>query len=122
MDINTSTNKEKVKIKYNKFNKLAVKEWIAAYIFLLPALAFFVIFVVIPMGEGIIMSFMNYTLRKKEWIGLGNYIKIFNDPVFKKSLVNTLVLVLGNVPCVLIFSLFVATTVYKRSSKMRSFF
>ena len=59
MDINTSTNKEKVKIKYNKFNKLAVKEWIAAYIFLLPALAFFVIFVVIPMGEGIIMSFMN---------------------------------------------------------------
>ena len=89
MDINTSTKKEKVKIKYNKFNKLAVKEWIAAYIFLLPALIFFITFVVIPMGEGIIMSFMDYTLRKKEWIGLGNYIKIFNDPVFKKSLVNT---------------------------------
>ena len=49
-------------------------------------------------------------------------IQIFNDPVFKKSLWNTLFLVIGNVPIVVVFSLFVSLTIYKRSSKVRSFF
>lgn len=113
---------EPLKFKYNRFNKVARREWLAAYLFLLPAAIFFITFVIYPMIDGILMSFQNYTLRNSEWIGLENYRKIFADPIFRKSLMNTLILVLGNVPCVLVFSLFVAVTVYKRSSKIRSFF
>lgn len=109
-------------IKRKKHSKLAKKEWLAAYLFLLPAGIFFVAFVIIPMIGGIVISFLNYTAKTSEFIGLKNYIQIFNDPIFIKSLGNTIFLVIGNVPIVIVFSMFVALTIYKRSSKVRSFF
>lgn len=110
------------KIKRKKYSKLAKKEWLAAYLFLLPAAIFFIAFVIVPMIGGIVISFFNYTPRTSEFIGLQNYVQIFNDPVFKKSLGNTMFLVIGNVPVVIVFSMFVSLTIYKRSSKVRSFF
>ncbi|MGL5415694.1 MAG: carbohydrate ABC transporter permease [Clostridium sp.] len=108
--------------KGKKGRSLAKKEWLCAYLFLLPAAIFFLAFVILPMIGGIVMSFFNYTPRNSEFIGIQNYITIFNDPVFKKSLWNTLFLVIGNVPVVMVFSLFVAVNIYKRSSKVRTFF
>ncbi|GAB6169056.1 sugar ABC transporter permease [Clostridium carnis] len=110
------------KIKMNKHTRLAKKEWLTAYLFLLPAAIFFLGFVILPMIGGIIISFFNYTPRVSEFIGMQNYIDIFRDPVFRKSLWNTIVLVIGNVPIVVVFSMFVSLTIYKRSSKVRSFF
>ncbi|MGL5378955.1 carbohydrate ABC transporter permease [Clostridium sp.] len=112
-------NGRKKKLKHSKLQK---REWVSAYLFLLPAAIFFIGFVVIPMIGGIGMSFFDYTLRNSEFIGFDNYVNIFKDEVFLKSLWNTMFLVIGNVPCVMVFSLFVATTIYKRSSKIRSFF
>lgn len=109
-------------IKRKKHSKLAKKEWLAAYLFLLPAAIFFIAFVIVPMIGGIVISFFNYTPRTSEFIGLQNYVQIFQDPVFKKSLGNTMFLVIGNVPVVIIFSMFVSLTIYKRSAKVRSFF
>ncbi|WP_297629691.1 sugar ABC transporter permease [uncultured Clostridium sp.] len=108
--------------KGKKGRSLAKKEWLCAYLFLLPAAIFFLTFVILPMIGGIVMSFFNYTPRNSDFIGIQNYITIFNDPVFKKSLWNTLFLVIGNVPVVMVFSLFVAVNIYKRSSKVRTFF
>ncbi|MBX7361196.1 carbohydrate ABC transporter permease [Clostridium chauvoei] len=115
-------NNKKPKFKVKKHSKLAKKEWLSAYLFLLPAAIFFLSFVILPIIGGIVISFFNYTPRSSEFIGLKNYVQIFNDPVFRKSLWNTLFLVIGNVPIVLVFSMFVAVTIYKRSSKVRSFF
>lgn len=109
-------------IKRKKHSKLAKREWLTAYLFLLPAAIFFIAFVIVPMIGGIVISFFNYTPRTSEFIGLQNYVKIFNDPVFKKSIWNTMFLVIGNVPVVIVFSMFVSLTIYKRSSKVRSFF
>ncbi|MGL5244194.1 MAG: carbohydrate ABC transporter permease [Sarcina sp.] len=119
MEINK---KAKNKFKRTKHSKLAKKEWLAAYLFLVPAAIFFIGFVIIPMIGGIIISFFDYTARSFDFIGIENYISIFKDPIFLKSLKNTLILVVGNVPCVVIFSLFVSLTIYKRSSKIRSLF
>ncbi|MGL4740367.1 MAG: carbohydrate ABC transporter permease [Sarcina sp.] len=101
---------------------LAKKESISAYLFLLPAAIFFISFVILPMIGGLVMSFFDYNPRSSEFIGLQNYLNIFKDPVFKKSMFNTLFLVVGNVPIVMVFSMFVAINIYKRSSKVRSFF
>lgn len=121
-EINSTKTEDVLKFKYNRKSKLNRQEWKSAYLFLLPAAIFFITFVVVPMIDGILISFQDYTLRQSKWIGLDNYIKIFGDPVFRKSLGNTMILVLGNVPCVLVFALFVSLTIYKRSSKIRSFF
>lgn len=97
-------------------------DWIASYLFLLPALAFFSVFVAYPMLKGIYISFFSYTLRDFEFIGLENYQTLFQDATFGKSMWNTMLIVLIAVPVVVIFSLFVAMMIYKKSEGLRSLF
>lgn len=99
-----------------------VKEWIAAYVFLLPALALFAVFIVWPMLRGIYLSFFKMTGRRLDWVGISNYVDLFHDSVFWKSLGNTILLVVGNVPIVVIFSLFVAFTIYRKRAGVRSLY
>ncbi|OZS32684.1 acetylneuraminate ABC transporter permease, partial [Streptococcus pneumoniae] len=92
-----------------KVNKIRMRETVISYAFLAPVLFFFVIFVLAPMVMGFITSFFNYSMTKFEFVGLDNYIRMFKDPVFTKSLINTVILVIGSVPVVVLFSLFVAS-------------
>lgn len=105
-----------------KTNKLKMRETLVSYAFLAPALVFFIVFVLAPMIMGIVTSFFNYTMTDFQFIGLGNYKKMFGDDVFRKSLVNTLIIVISSVPIVVAFSLFVSSQIYERSSFTRSFF
>lgn len=102
------------------------RETISAYLFLLPALAFFGFFVILPMGMGIVTSMFDYTMKSPvSWdtfVGLDNYIKLFQDPKFLRSLWNTFVLVIVSVPTVTMFSLWVGATIYQKRSGLRSFF
>lgn len=99
-----------------------MRETLVSYTFLFPALAFFAIFVVYPMLSGIYTSFFNYTMSKFDFVGLDNYIRLFSDEVFIKSMKNTIVLVIGVVPVVVIFSVFASVMIYQKSSVTRSFF
>lgn len=99
-----------------------IKEWTAAYLFLLPALVLFCLFVVYPMFRGVYLSFFQMQGRNTTWVGGANYVQLWNDPVFWKSLVNTLLLVVGNVPIVVLFSLFVSYTIYRKPPAIRSFY
>ena len=47
---------------------------------------------------------------------------MFKDPVFTKSLINTVILVIGSVPVVVLFSLFVASQTYQQNAVARSFY
>ena len=86
-----------------------MRETIVSYCFLAPVLIFFVVFVLVPMIMGFVTSFFNYTMIDFTFVGIDNYVRMFNDEVFRKSLVNTLIIVIGSVPVVVIFSLFVAS-------------
>ena len=99
-----------------------MRETIVSYCFLAPVLIFFVVFVLVPMIMGFVTSFFNYTMVDFTFVGIDNYVRMFNDEVFRKSLVNTLIIVIGSVPVVVIFSLFVASQTYERSMFTRSFF
>lgn len=101
---------------------LVMRETRAAYLFLLPALIFFVGFVIAPMILCLITSFFNYTMTDFSFIGIQNYIEMFNDPIFRKALVNTVIIVVVAVPTVTIFSLWVAASIYKMNAFSRSFF
>lgn len=98
------------------------REWLTSYLFLLPAFAFFAAFVAYPMVKGIVMSFYDYTITNYKFIGLENFRTLYHSEVFHKSLRNTVILVLAAVPAVIVFSLFVGMTVYKKSELVRSFF
>lgn len=98
-------------------NKLAVAPWF----FLAPALIFFSIYVVIPIFESISLSFYEWNglyradgTSTAEWIGLGNYVKLWSDPNFWTSLKNNvlwLVLYMLAVPAGLFIALFLNQTV-----------
>lgn len=103
-----------------KPNKHKVREWMMSYLFLLPALTFFLIFVVYPMIRGIYMSFFDYNITSFEFIGLENYKTLYADKTFHKSLINTTILVIVAVPVVIAFSIFVAMSIYKKSEWFRS--
>lgn len=105
-----------------KVNKLKLRESLVSYAFLAPALLFFVLFVLIPMGMGIFTSFFKYTMKEFTFVGFDNYIKLMGDPVFHKSLINTLIIVVGSVPIVVAFSLFVSSQTYEKNAFTRSFF
>lgn len=103
-------------------HKLALRETMVSYMFLAPALLFFIVFVLVPMGMGIFTSLFKYSMTEFDFIGVDNYVKMFQDAVFLKALRNTLIIVVGSVPIVVIFALFVASQTYERSAFTRSFF
>ena len=93
---------------------LVRQETIAGYLFLLPSLFFFLVFVVYPMFMCIYTSFFDSNMGKNTvdtFIGLGNYKELFQDKVFLGALRNTVVIVVVAVPTVCAFSLWVASAI-----------
>ena len=105
-----------------KVNKIRMRETLVSYAFLAPILIFFIVFVLAPMIMGFITSFFNYSMTSFEFIGLDNYKRMFSDEVFIKSLINTVIIVIGSVPIVVLFSLFVASQTYHQNAIARSFY
>ncbi|HEX2027600.1 MAG TPA: sugar ABC transporter permease [Nitriliruptorales bacterium] len=72
---------------------LADREGVLAPLFLLPAVAYIVALVAIPFLLAIAFSFSDVTAGDPsfDWVGLRNYRRIFQDPVFWQSLRNTFV-------------------------------
>ncbi len=102
--------------------KELLRDTVTSYLFLLPAFIFFFVFVLFPMLRGIYVSLFDYSINKFDFLGFGNYIRLSKDSVFIKSLVNTLLLVVGTVPLIIVFSLFVSASIYKKPAPVRSFF
>jgi multiple sugar transport system permease protein len=72
---------------------LADREGFLAPIFLLPAVVYIIALVAIPLLLAIAFAFSDVTVGDPsfEWVGLRNFDAIFDDPVFWRSLRNTLV-------------------------------
>ncbi len=75
------------------------EEYRTAAILIAPAMLGIVIFSFIPIIQAFSTSFYDAPLLspRRTYIGLDNYITAFNDPVFIRSIVNTLVYAIGTV-------------------------
>ena len=105
--------------------ELRRRENISGYLFLLPSLLFFVGFVVIPMVMCVVASFTDATMNSNQpdhFIGLANYIELWQDPIFLKALRNTIVIVVVSVPITCAFSLWVGSAIYRMKEGPLSFF
>ncbi len=105
--------------------RLRRRETVSAYLFLLPSLVFFLGFVVFPMVLCVFTSFFDANMNANTpdtFIGLANYVELWQDKVFTKALVNTFIIVLVSVPFVCIFSLWVASAIYRMKEGALSFF
>ena len=85
-------------------------------LFAAPWILGFLIFMTYPLVSSLISSFTNFSiLRPPKLIGVQNYVELFHDEVFYKSLSNTLLYVLGAVPlttvCAILLALLLNTKV-----------
>ena len=104
---------------------LARRETIAAYLFLLPSLIFFLGFVVIPMVICIFTSLTSSNMNASAasgFVGLANFIRLAGDATFIDALINTFVIVLVSVPTVCAFSLWVSSVIYQMNGPTLSLF
>jgi putative aldouronate transport system permease protein len=66
------------------------------YLFIAPAMIYFLVFVIYPLIQGLIMSFQKYgLLGSKGFIGFENYRKLLVDPFFYQTIWNTLFITVG---------------------------
>ena len=92
------------------------RENVAGYLFMLPSLIFFIGFVVVPMLICIGYSFTDANMNSKTvattFVGLKNFIELWQDEKFLEALKNTFVIVFVSVPAVCLFSLWVSSSIY----------
>ncbi len=95
--------------------KLRYRKDVMPYIFILPNMILFLVFVIIP-----IMATFYYSLTKwngigaKVFIGFDNYSRIFRNSTFRTSLFNTFIFTSLVVPLEMAFGLLVAIVLDKR--------
>jgi len=90
-----------------------LKKNMSSYLFLLPWLCFFVIFMLIPFFMGIFYSFFDYNFVDLKFVGLENYTYIFSDQVFLRSIGNTVLIALVVVSMTVVLSLFLSSLIVK---------
>ena len=84
------------------------------YLFAAPFIIGFLLFTLVPMCLSLYYSFCSYKIGSTpEFVGLQNYIDLFNDAKFGKSLMVTIQYVIVGVPLKLIFALLVAMLLTK---------
>lgn len=94
----------------------------SAYLFVLPYVIYFLTFVAYPLVFSVILMFHRWNIvTPMEWIGLKNFIRMFNDPLVLKSLGNTLVFLLIHIPLQIAVALGLAMLLHSKI-RWRSFF
>lgn len=71
----------------------------AGWLLVAPALSHVVFWIALPVVAALVLSFTDYSiLRSTSFVGLDNYIEIWNDDVFRKATWNTIVYSFFTVP------------------------
>jgi putative chitobiose transport system permease protein len=84
------------------------------YLFLAPALLLIAVFVVYPIGAVVYYSFTDFDIvRPPVWVGIENYQRLLDDPVFWKALGNSVVYLIVT-PTLIVLSIALAIAVNRR--------
>ena len=98
------------------------KEWLTGYLMIFPVVAGLLVFYIYPIFKVIIDSFYEVgSFNKRLFVGLDNYLTMFNDPKMWSSLFNTFSYVIVIVPGTIIISLILAALLNTKI-KGRGFF
>jgi multiple sugar transport system permease protein len=102
---------------------VARREARSAYLFLAPTLAFYSLFTLYPLAQGLLLSFFEAGLKpERKFVGLQNFVRLTQDERFLRALVNTGLFVAGLVPLALVLSLILALLIHPLRKGAQSFF
>ncbi len=93
------------------------------YLYVLPAMAVFAVFVLVPLAQGVWYSFTSWDgIGAASWVGVSNYISIWTDPVMREGIANTGVLVLFYAGVPIVVGLFTAAIIGRRGMHGMGFY
>lgn len=93
----SSENPSKPRVHSRKIflNRTIFQESFIGWLFVLPALAMYTIFVLFPLLQSVRYSFFRWDgIGEMRWVGLNNYTTILNDPNLLGTIYNALILVI----------------------------
>ena len=94
-------------------------EALTALLFILPSLIGFTVFYAVPAIRGLWISFTNWDLlRPAKFIGIENYVKLFQDKEFWNALSVTIYYVLLNIPLQTVLAMIIAVMMYRLTKSM----
>jgi multiple sugar transport system permease protein len=95
---------------------------IIPYLLVSPYIIHFVVFIAFPVTFSIVLTFHKWNIiSPMEYIGLGNFVRLFNDQFFFRSVWNTVVFLIIHIPLQVVVALLIAQ-VLNQNIKFRGFF
>ena len=95
---------------------------IIPYLLVSPYIIHFFVFIAFPVVFSIVLTFHNWNIiSPMEYIGFGNFVRLFNDQFFFRSIWNTLVFLIIHIPLQIVAALAIAQ-VLNQKIKFRGFF
>lgn len=104
----------------NERRRSFVNKKTAPYIFLLPMILLFGVFMVYPVIKSLALSFYDFEGGDYLFCGINNYVTMCKDPVFWKSLGNTFIYLAIQVPVMVILSLILGVLVEESFLRFRT--
>ena len=104
--------KEKAK---KKMTKMEQRETVAGYLFLLPNIVGFLIFTLVPVVWGLMLSLMEYDgFSSPKFVGMRNFTTLFKDQYFYTSLKNNIYYSVVSVIFTLLFAVILAVLLMQK--------
>lgn len=104
------------------WRRLAWRETAEAYLFILPKMIFFAVFLVTPVIMGVKMAFQNVGPLQSTWVGLQNFQLLAQDGVFWQAMRNTALYTGVVVPVSVMTALGLASLIQPLSNKLQTFY
>jgi raffinose/stachyose/melibiose transport system permease protein len=104
--------------------EIAKRKFMTISFFILPALLFFFIFILIPVGQTVRLSFYDWNgIAKipKEFVGLRNYFKMLQMDLFWKSIINNAIIIVLSIIIQIPIGLVIANILSKPLRGLRYF-
>ena len=92
------------------------------YILIAPIVVIFALFMVYPIIRSLYLSFFELVSGSYEFVGFQNYVTLFKDETFWKSLFNTFIFLIVQVPVMIGGALLIAVAIEQKFIKGRAFF
>lgn len=100
-----------------KKDSFLTNKYLTPYLFLLPALVILGMTVFWPALQAFYLSFTQYEYdltQTPQWVGLANFKRLWGDPIFWRTMGNTLLYLLGVVPVLVMIPLVLALLVNQK--------
>lgn len=100
-----------------KKNSFLTNTYLIPYLFLLPALFILILTVFWPALQAFYLSFTQYEYdltQAPQWVGVANFKRLWVDPIFWRTMGNTLLYLLGVVPVLVMLPLVLAILVNQK--------